>query len=373
VTDKRLKLAYVVHTLNPGGTERLVTDMSLAFADRFEITVFCLDEPGEWASTLRARNIAVICLWRQPGFDLSVATRLARYCRDLRIDIIHAHQCTSWFYSALARVFYRRPRLVFEEHGRFFPETDHRLRRFVNRMLIRKLTHRTVAVSADIRDRLVRYEGLDHRDIEVVYNGTAAPEPLAEAERHRMREQLGFREDDFVIGTVGRFDPIKNLPMLVQALAGIMAEQPQARGLLIGDGPEFPKIAALIESSGVGQNIVMTGYRSEARQLVQCMDLFVLSSFSEGTSMALLEAMSAGIPVTVTDVGGNPEIVLADVTGWVIPSDDVRSLHGVLTEAMVDSTKRQRLGLAGMERFDSEFSFSRMIDRYREIYRDVTL
>ena len=71
----------------------------------------------------------------------------------------------------------------------------------------------------------------------------------------------------------------------------------------------------------------MPGHRDDARQLIQCMDLFVLSSFSEGTSMALLEAMAGGVPVAVTAVGGNPEVVLSDHTGWVVPSDSVRDLE----------------------------------------------
>ena len=164
-------LAYVVHSLNPGGTEKLIVEMSLAFASEFDVAVMCLDEPGLWAAELRAKGIPVHCLWRQPGLDLAMPVRLANHFRRSNTQIIHAHQCTPWFYAALSRLLHSAPRLLLEEHGRFFPEVQNPKRVFVNRLLVRKLTHRFVAVSSDIRMRLQRYEGLNAERIEVIYNG----------------------------------------------------------------------------------------------------------------------------------------------------------------------------------------------------------
>ncbi|MCD6733538.1 MAG: glycosyltransferase [Burkholderiaceae bacterium] len=367
-TRDRPRLAYVAHALNPGGTERLVIDMAIAFSSRFRVAVFCLDEPGAWAATLRSAGIPVHALWRQPGLDLSMAGRLATHLREFGADIVHAHQCSAWFYSALARLRHPAPRLVFEEHGRFYPEIDHPRRRFVNRILIRRLTHRFVAVSEDIRARLVRYEGLDAGQIEVVYNGVA-PVPAFEPEaRAQLRARLGLGADDFVVGTVGRFDPIKNLPMLVSAFEKVAKAQPRLRLLLVGDGPERTAIARRIDEAGLGGRAILTGHRDDARQLAQCLDLFVLASFSEGTSMALLEAMAAAVPVAVTRVGGNPEIVVDGQTGWVVPSDDVEALAAVLHQALARPDQGRKYGEAGRRRFEQRFTFAGMIEAYRSIY-----
>lgn len=369
--EQRLHLAYVVHTLNPGGTERLVVDMSLAFARSYRVTVFCLDEPGLWANTLRQEGVEVYCIWRQPGFDPSTSMALASAFRRLRVDIIHAHQCTPWFYCALSRLRYRKPRLLLEEHGRFYPESDNRLRRWVNRLLIRRLTHRFVAVSEDIRRRLVRFEGLDHDQIDTIYNGVQSLPGLAGADRAALKKGLGLSAGTFVVGTVGRFDTIKNLPMLVGAINSAAENDVNIRGLIVGDGPEFARIESLIAASEAQDRIVLTGFRSNARDLVQCMDLFVLSSFSEGTSMALLEAMAAEVPVAVTAVGGNPEIVVDGETGWVVPSDDVNALQAVLLEAAGDTVRAARLADAGRERFAEQFTFAGMIERYRVLYSNL--
>jgi glycosyltransferase involved in cell wall biosynthesis len=364
-------LAYVVNTLNPGGTERLVVEMGLAFSDEYDLHVFCLDEPGAWASRLRERGIPVTGLWRQKGIDLSVPIRLAAHMRRINASIIHAHQCSAWFYSALSRLYLRQPKLILEEHGRFWPEPDGALRKRVNQLLINPLTERFVAVSNDIASRLQRYEGIPSRRIQVIYNGVAPPQFPEPDATTRMRASFGIRPTEFVIGTVGRLDPIKNLPMLVNALSAVCTTHPQVKGLIVGDGPQREDIRRLIADAGMSERICMTGHRDDARALLGCMNLFVLASFSEGTSVALLEAMAAGLPAAVTAVGGNPEIVVDGVSGWVVPSGDTAALQGVFERAVSDPATGVRLGTAGRLRFEAQFTLSAMLDAYRAVYRDM--
>ena len=367
----RPAMTYVVNSLNPGGTERLVIEMSCAFAAEYSVDVVCLDTPGAWARELRERGVSVATLWRQPGIDLSMPGKLAKHFRQRGTRIVHAHQCTPWFYAALSRLLFPAPRLLLEEHGRFYPEVENRARAFVNRALVRKLTHRFVAVSADIRQRLQRYEGLDARQVEVIYNGVSPPQTLSAAERSRLRAEMGFAEGDFIVGTVGRFDPIKNLPMLVSSLATAVKKVPSLRGLFVGDGPVFQDVRQQIEREGLNGRVHLTGYRSDARRLVQCFDLFVLSSFSEGTSMALLEAMAAGIPAAVTAVGGNPEIVSDGVNGWTVPSEAVPALAEVLVQAAQDTGRRASFAQAGRQRFEERFSMAGMMRAYRNCYAEL--
>jgi glycosyltransferase involved in cell wall biosynthesis len=364
-------LAYVVNSLNAGGTEKLVVEMGLAFSKEYALQVYCLDEPGLWASRLRDHGIAVHGLWRQPGIDLSIPYRLAGMLRHSGAQLIHAHQCSPWFYAALSRLLNPRPRLLLEEHGRFWPEPDNAKRRLVNQQLINRLTHRFVAVSQDISARLTRYEGIPSDRIEVIYNGVDAPNRPNADEVLQRRAALGIAADDFVIGTVGRFDPIKNLPMLIDALTALCRSNPRVRGLLIGDGPERADITRRVHEAGLDGRIILTGHRDDARALLPCMDLFVLASFSEGTSVALLEAMSAGVPAVVTAVGGNPEIVIDQQTGWVISSGDVHALVEVFRSAIADEKLRSNLANEARLRFELNFTMQKMIVRYRSIYQEM--
>lgn len=365
------KLLYIVHSLNPGGAERLAVEMSRSFAGQFHVSVVCLDEPGLWAADLRRQGIPVHCVYRQSGLDISCAIRLARYCRQHRVDIIHAHQCTPWVYAALSRLVYGRPGLLFEEHGRFFPEIMNRKRVFLNRRFVRRLTHRFVAVSEDVRNRLVLYEGLDRRQIEVIYNGVAPEVELESDRRNLLRECFGIGSKDFLVGTVGRFDPIKNLPLLLKSIAAAHETVASVRGMLVGNGPAFKEIQGLRDDLKLSETVVMPGHREDARKLVQCMDLFVLSSFSEGVSMALLEAIAAGVPVVVTDVGGNPEVVIDGVTGLVVPSDCVQNLTNAILEMASHPLKARQFADSARRMFHEKFTLEKMLCGYRRVYGEM--
>jgi glycosyltransferase involved in cell wall biosynthesis len=367
----RHRLAYVVHSLNPGGAEKLVVESCLAFAREFELEVFCLDTPGRWVMKLRSEGIPVHCLWRQPGFDVSMAMSLARQFRRMKAEVVHAHQCTPWFYAALSRLVFPRPRLVFQEHGRHYPERDSRAKRWINRLIIQRLTHELVAVSSDVRARLARFEGVDAERVHVVHNGVNAVPRLSREAREALRRSLGLTAHEFVIGTAGRFDAIKNLPMLVESIAKVAGPLPSARGLLVGDGPELGRIKRVATELGIINRVVFTGFRDDAPELIQCMDLFVLSSLSEGVSLALLEAMSSAVPVVVTAVGGNVEVVAAGICGWTVASGAVDELASALLEAAREPSKRARFAASAEARFRDEFSFDAMIARYRRIYEEL--
>ena len=369
---KKMRLLYVVHTLNPGGTEQLAVKMAIHFSDQYDVFVLCLDEPGLWAEQLRSRGIYVSSLWRQAGFDLSVAMRIASFCRRYRINVIHAHQFTPWHYCVLSRIFYPFVKILLEEHGRHYPEVKNTKRFFFNRFFGQPLTRFFIAVSVDIRERLSVYEGISKDRVKVIYNGSDSVQPMSSDDCSLLRKSLGISSDDLVVGTVGRFDPIKNLPLLLRSFKECQKQHKGIKLLLVGDGPEMCTVCQLINELGIKKSVVLTGYRSDAARLTAIMDIFVLASFSEGTSMALLEAMAAGIPALVTNVGGNPEIVVSDNTGWVVPSDNQPSMVESLSEAIADNALRCQYGRTAQERFISHFSLKRMFDAYEDVYAEMS-
>jgi len=371
LTEKRQSIAYIVNSLNLGGTENLVVQMSRAFLAEYDIRVICLDEPGLWAPTLRDAGMPVYCFWRQPGIDLSIAGKIARCCKTHTIELIHAHQCTPGFYAALSRLTYSSPKLLFEEHGRHYPETYNWKKNTINKWFIQNLTHTIIAVSADVRQRLDQYEGITASRIDVIYNGVHPPQKVEAAQKATLRQQLGFSPNDFVVGTVGRLDPIKNLPMLLRAFAAVKAQYTQLKMLLVGDGPERTMLETLCNELAIADQVIMTGYRQDATDLLQCMDLFVLCSFSEGTSMALLEAMASETPVIVSDVGGNPELIQHNKNGWIIPSQSVTALSQAIDEALCLQGERVRRGRQAKRDFEQCFSFPKMINNYRTLYQKM--
>ncbi len=362
------KLIYIVNSLNLGGTENLVVQMALAFRLDYQVFVVCLDEPGIWAARLRNENIPVYCLWRQPGIDLAVSAKIAKFCKKHGVDLIHAHQCTAWFYAALSRLLYQAPKLLFEEHGRFYPEHYSWKKNTVNKLLIQNLTSKIVAVSDDVRRRLVKYEGISKNRISVIYNGTRPPPPLSAEKRAVLCQELGLAPDDFVIGMIGRLDPIKNIPIFLKAFAELRLKHKNLKGLLVGDGPDFANIKTMCNSLQISNDILMTGYRQDATDLLQCLNLYVLCSLSEGTSMSLLEAMASGILAIVTNVGGNPELITHHENGWVIPSESTEDLIEAINLAYLSPEIRIQMAQNALDVYENYFSFQKMEDNYKKMY-----
>jgi sugar transferase (PEP-CTERM/EpsH1 system associated) len=361
-------LANVVHSLDTGGAERLVVDMSLEFAREHQVVVVCLDRIGNWGQELRAAGVPVHLMRRQPGLDLYLAFRLSRLFRELSVDIVHAHQTAPWFYTALSRYFYRYPRLLFEEHGRHYPERDSIPRRVFNRLLIAPKTDLAVAVSEDIRQRLVRFEGLAADRIQVVYNGAHDSGSPARDELNALRRELGIDEKDFVIGFVGRLDPIKNIPMLLDSMSRLRTDGQAAKCLIVGDGSEMPGLQERVRTLGIDRDVVFAGFRSDVSKLNYIMDVFVLPSFSEGTSMALLEAMAAGVPVVATRVGGNTELIEDGISGYLVESDSVDELTTALEKIAGSPELRTEFAATARAEFEARFSFEAMIEAYSGLY-----
>ena len=371
--SKKINITFVVHSLNPGGAERLALDMAIELKKDYNINILCLDEPGTWAERIRENKIFVHSLYREQGIDFTLPYLISRYTKRFNTHIIHAHQTTPWFYSALSRLLNPRPYLLFEEHGRFYPEVLNKKTVLFNKAVINRLTHRVVAVSEDIKNRLAIYEGIPKEKIEVIYNGIKLQGLDRDKSREEKRKGLNLRPDDFIVGSVGRLDPIKNFPMLVLAVKEAIKQIPNLKCVIVGDGPEFCKIKEIVQGHGLTKNIILTGYRKDAATLVSAFDLFILTSFSEGISMAILEAMCMGVPCIATRVGGNPELIEDKVSGWLIESNDYNALSDLICYVFNNRQLLKEISESAKIRIKDKFLFQNMIENYKKIYNELIL
>ncbi|MBA3012826.1 MAG: glycosyltransferase [Proteobacteria bacterium] len=367
----RPRLAYIVHSLNPGGTERLAIDMAKYFSKAYDMVILCLDEPGKWASDAQKSGIPVYSFDRRPGIDWKIPVKLRTFAKKHQIDLFHAHQYTPWFYAALTRMIHPRVKVLFQEHGRHYPETKKTKRKWINQHIFQHLTAECTAVSGDIKQRLIFYEGLLPEKIKIIYNGVKPIAPIGFQEKEDLRSQLGFRPTDVVVGTCGRLDPIKNMSLFLDGFELLKPNAPHLKALIVGDGPLMPVIKDRVAQSGFEKDIVLTGFRTDATLFVQTMDIFTLTSFSEGTSMALLEAMACAIPAIVSDVGGNPELIENQKTGWVVPSNDLDGFRAALADAVNTPDKRRNMGRDAKKKFETHFSFNTMIQAYEKVYETL--
>jgi glycosyltransferase involved in cell wall biosynthesis len=355
----------LVLSLSPGGTERLVIEIVKGLRDRIDSVVCCLDAPGAWAAELEALDVPVISLGRQPGFDARLAMRLARILRTHAIDVIHCDHYSPYVYGLLATLLKPGVRLVFTEHGKLSDARPSSKRRLVNPFLSR-LPGRLCAVSADLRQHMIA-EGFPASRLKVLYNGIDPGERPTAAQRRAARANLNIADAAFVIGSVGRLDPVKNLPLLLRAHAALLATHPNAIAVIIGAGPERAALEATASELGIINSVRFTGHRQDVRFLMSAFDVYVNTSVYEGVSLTILEAMASALPVVATPVGGNPEVVVEEETGLLIEARP-RALADAIAGLANDARRRRTMGDAARWRVKRHFAMRRMIEEYASAY-----
>jgi len=360
------RLMQVVLSLTPGGTEHLVVEICRRLTSEFDVSVCCLDDEGAWAADLRAAGIEVVALKRQPGFRPSVGRAIARLASTRGVDVLHCHQYSPFVYGRIAALWNRRLRIVYTEHGRLSDAPPTWKRRLVNPALAR-FDGAIVAVSHELRRYMIDARFPAER-VDVIHNGISLRPLPSDADRRRARRSLGIAPDAFVVATVARLDPVKDLLTLLDAFANVRRKLPTARLVVIGDGPERARLAERASHHDLAAGVQMVGFRQDVRALLPAADVYASSSISEGISITILEAMAAGVPVIATAVGGTPEI-LSDEAGVLVRSRDPRQLADAMLALAADFRRRAALAAAGRRRLEASFTIDRMVEDYARSYR----
>jgi glycosyltransferase involved in cell wall biosynthesis len=368
-----------MHKMQVAGAEVLVRQIIERLEGLIDPVVLCLDDVGEIGYQLRERGVPVIVLGRQPGLDIAVARRLADEVKKHRIEVLHAHQYTPFFYSALARLRYRaKTKILFTEHGRHFPDVISWKRHWMNRLLLNRYADLSTAC-CDFSTRALReIEGFP--DAFTLHNGvdiTELPPRGDEAEVHALREKLGLDFDRPYAACVARFHPVKDHATLIRGWARVHEQLPEAQLLLVGDGEERENIEALIEelstrNSQLATRISFLGIRHDVGDILRAVDVFTLTSISEAASLTLLEAMASECPSVVTDVGGNAEHLREGIDGYLVPRADDERLAERLFELLSDPGRAEQFGRNARTRVIENFNLTDAVQQYYEHFKTLS-
>lgn len=354
-------------SMEVGGAERVMTLLAAELVKRgYEVTLVAPPGPrdGDLGGVTHER-IALHDSGRSAAGATRATLELVRAIRATRPDVVHGQNVKSAAVAGIAaRVARpaRRPRLLATFHGVLPAEYRSSAR------LLRLADH-VACVSADVRERLVA-SGLPGARASVVRNAVERAEPLTEERRAQLDSELGLAGHPLAI-VVGRLVPQKAHARFLRAAAVVAERVPEARFLIVGDGPLRADIQAQVNAGGLAERVRLTGVRPDARQLIARADALVFSSDWEGLSIAALEALAAGTPVVSTGVEGMREL-LAGGAGVTAPLDDGTALGNVLAEVLLDPARGYRMGAAGRALIEAEFSVAGMTDAYEALYGELT-
>lgn len=355
-----MRIVHVVHCLDIGGQERLILSLSRELVRRgHELSVVSLTPGG--ALRPEFAPIPTLDAPRKPGFDPLLTLRLARLFRRIKAEVVHTHNPSPMFPAVPAARLAGVRCIVHTKHGAniYGPRAL-----FAARLLARVITA-FVACSEGTADVARTKERVPEERLHVVPNGIPLADfhPDDEA-RRRIREELGLPLDAYVVGTVGRLAEEKNYPLLVRAMTPLLSER--VRLVFVGDGAARGDIESTV-TSDTKRFVVFTGARRDVPALLTALDVFTLTSKTEGLPLVIPEAMACALPIVATAVGGLPSIVPASV-GSLVPSGDEEGLRRHFAALCEDRDKRLAQGLAARAHALASFSLDRMADDYERLY-----
>jgi glycosyltransferase involved in cell wall biosynthesis len=371
MAERPLRLVQFTKSFHIGGTEVQVLELLRGLPPSYQVQVGVLKDAGPLRESLWQLGFA------PESFPLSSSlvrpqsawqvVRLARWLRRQRAELVHVHD----FYSSVLVVPAAKLAGVKVIIGRL--DLAHWQGR-VQRLLLDRLTHMAdhVVANADaIRQMLVEREGVTEEKITVIHNGL-------DVRRFDVRRRQGLTaplpdtgDSPVVVHVANMNHLVKRQEDLLRALVKLRGEGLTPQAFLVGDGPRRPELERMAGEMGLAGVVHFLGHRSDVPAVYARADIGVLCSNAEGLSNAVMEGMAAGLPMVVTKVGGNPELVADGERGLVVPPEEPEALAGALRRLLEDRELGRRMGLEARSFVERELSLERMVRRHDALYQRV--
>lgn len=361
-----MKILLLTTHLNIGGVAIYTVSLARGLKKR-KFTVYVASAGGELTKTLKENEIPHLNVNVKTKFELNPKLifsffKLLDFIKKNNIDIIHAQtrvtQVLACLLSLASDVSY-----VSTCHG-FFNKAR------LGRRLLGAWGKYVIAISDAVYGHLVKDFKLKKENVFLVYNGVDADafsEGVSEDEKGALRDSIGFHKSP-IIGSVSRLSPVKGLRYLLFAMKDLIAEIPEARLLLVGEGPSKDYLMELAKKLDIEGNVFFALTTTKTQRFLSIIDVFVFYSLQEGLGLSLLEAMAAGKPCIASNVGGVSSIIENEVTGILVPSKDAHLLKEAIIRVLKDKKLSATLAEKGRALVKDKFSLEKMVSGVIEIY-----
>lgn len=361
-----MKILYITTSTELGGAEKALADLAVASAKEHTVRVLSLRPAGEVANFLQKQGIEVISLgltkktW--PG---KIIKQIQQQLVDFQPDLVHA---MLYWGIELARLACagRNIKLISSPH---FDMSKRPLYQRVLDFLLKGPDALTVAESLSTATYLINHQKYKKNKVFLLPNGANSAQFFKDENlRKSMREKLKFTDENVVFTQVSRLEPVKNPILLLQAFRNVARVCPQARLVFVGDGTERQKLETFIEEAKLSSHVLLVGQQSNINDWLNMADVFVLPSNEESLPLALLEALSVGLPCVVTSVGDMPLWVEHGKNGFVFPPQDITLLSCFLTELSAQAQQRKEQGEISLNKSTKILAVS---PQYQQLYKQI--
>jgi glycosyltransferase involved in cell wall biosynthesis len=363
---RRIKVLHLITSLEVGGAQHgMLIGLPRFESDQYEHIVCSIMDRMQMASQFRAAGIEVRSLGLRRKMDLGVALRLRTLLKELRPDILHTYLLHGNVLGRLIGRLVGVPVIINSER------TIGQARRWGR--LATRLTNPladAVEVNSEIGGKAIERDlGIPREKIELVRSGLDLSAFESAANGDVLRSELGVTNDQHLIVYLGRLRPVKGVEYGIRAFATAHTQCPEIRMALVGEGDQRGYLESLVRELGIVDFVSFLGVRNDVPELFAAADSVLMPSLNEGFPRTAIEAMAAGKPVIATRVGGTPEAIVDGTTGLLVPPKDAEALSGAIVRLVNDAELQAKLGKAGRERAEKNYSVDKYISRLDEMYR----
>lgn len=374
IVPKPLRVLHVVTSLDVGGAQKHLLSLLSGLRARGHLADVAFFKNPSLIRDFQATGAAVYDLSTRATFSPLLLPRLVTILRRGRYDVVHTHLLKADTYGTLAGVLAGTRARISSKHN------DERT--LLNPAVaavhgaVSRLSQRVVVLSDYVGQYVASVGRVDAGRITRVYYGLRGGSAASSEDGKRVRADLGIADDAPVAVTVGRLTEQKGLVYLLEAMAIVRSELPDARLLVVGDSQdgrdEYKRdLLALADRLKLGETAIFTGVRNDVPAVMQAGDLFVMASLWEGFGLVFLEAMAASRPIVATSVSAVPEVVQDGKTGLLVPPRDPSALAGAMLALLSDRERGRQMGIAGLQRLHEHFAEERMVSEIEKIYFDI--
>lgn len=367
----KIKVLEVIRQGQIGGGESHLLDL-VYFLDRKIIEPICLSfTDGEMIRRLREMGIACRVIETQRPFDLKIQNQIISLIKDEKIQLVHAHGS-----RAASNVLYPITKLhvpfVYTVHGWSFHNDQSyfvkKLRSWSEKLICHK-ANQVICVSQSNKD--TGHETFGLNDAMVIENGVNLERFNPNVTFKELRKEFGFSASDFVVGFIARCTLQKNPIVFLEAIRMAHAQNPQIKGLFIGEGEMDAEVDAFIQQHQMHDYIFRSPFRTDVPDLLNCIDVYCLPSLWEGLSIALLEAMAMCRPIIATPTDGTKELLQHEKNGLVVPFKDAEAIVGAINRFYADRQLMETCAEAARLYVEESFNAQRVADAVLKIYLNL--
>jgi glycosyltransferase involved in cell wall biosynthesis len=329
---------------------------------------------GKLATWLKESGIPTIIIDESKNNFLRILKKIRTVIEENEVDILHAHRYKENILGAMAARPPRTMALVTTVHGAKEPFSGFKnikalIYSRLNNYYLRRHFDRVIAVSDEIRGGLI--QNLGREKVVTIHNAIDAAKIKPSREPDMVRKELGIKPSAAVIGVVGRMVPVKGLDVFLKMGSHILRKRDDVIFLLIGDGPAKVSLEKMALELKIDDRTIFTGFRNDVIDIINCLDILVLSSYHEGIPMVLLEGMALCKPVVATAVGGIVEVIENDTSGLLVERGDHTALAEACLRLLDLPSLRAELVSGAKKRLTDEYSIEKQRDNIINIYKGM--